>query len=226
MIELKKSNINPSARVALSIHCAAMMCNTDFDPKETIKLSALKEKEYARQKELFEKLLDIDKKWTLNKMCAQFEMNDALKNDANRLLNEYVKKNPLLNETNNTSFLAMAIYQSFRIRKMKCNTVKPKLIQLSKMSGKMWKALEEQWTNWIDTNTPLANIEKRNDDVENPIDTREYETNETGVKESNKKILSFFSVFQMIWIHQIKMALIATHLKSMKRFRTRNGIKK
>lgn len=173
LIELKKSSITSTARVALSIHCAAILCSTDFDPKETSRLSGLKEKEYARQKEFFEKLLDLDKKWTLDKMCAQFEMNDTLKNDAKRLLNEYIKKKPLLNETNNASFLAMAIYQSFRIRKLKCTSIKPKLLQLSKLSGKAWKTLEEEWTNWIEKDSPLANIGKCNDNVQNSLDTRE-----------------------------------------------------
>lgn len=171
LIELRKATINPTVKIALSIHCAAILCGTEFDPKDVVKSSGLNEKAYTKQKELFEKLLDLDKKWTLDEMCSKFDMNDALKTDASRLLTEYKKKKPLLNETDNASFLSMAIYQSFKFRKMKTNKIKVKLMEFSRLSNRTWKALEEEWTNWIEKDTPLANHGKRNDKVKNAFDT-------------------------------------------------------
>lgn len=152
---------NDSIKVVLAINLAANLCNTEFDRSMALKLSNVKEKEYTRQKEFFEKLLDLTKKWTLDEICAKLEINEVVKNDADRLLRAYRKSKPLVDDTDNASFLAMALYQSHKLRKIKNPTVKHKLIELSKIKGKTWKNFEEEWDGWIADSSPLADQKKR-----------------------------------------------------------------
>lgn len=196
LIELRKATINPTVKIYLSIHCAATLCGTEFDPNDVIKSSGLNEKAYTKQKELFEKLLDLDKKWTLDEMCSKFEMNDALKNDASQLLKEYKRKRPLLNEIDNASYLAMAIYQSFKFRKMKTTGIKAKLVQFSRLSNKTWKALEEEWINWIEKDSPLANQAKHNGKHdENALDTNGEQNSRTKHMEQIRITVYTFDIF-------------------------------
>lgn len=164
-----KSN-NASLQVVLAIHFAANLCNTEFDKSKALQLSGVKAKEYTKQKELFEKLLDLDKKLTLDEICAKLEINDLLKNDADRLLKAYQKKNPHMKEMDNASFLTMALYQSHKLRKMKNTGVKQKLMDLSRIKGKVWKNFEEEWDNWITECSPLADQKKHKGNGDDPME--------------------------------------------------------
>lgn len=154
---MKKFTFNDTVKIIISIDCATTLCNTEFKPVEAIAITGIKKKEYARQKELIEKLLNLGKKFTLDEICAQLEINDATKNDAYWLLNEHKKRNTLLNDIDNTQYLTMAIYQSCKMRNFKSNSIKMKLMQYSRLNGKKWKLLEEDWDNLIKGNSSLSN---------------------------------------------------------------------
>lgn len=136
----------------MSIDCAANSCGNEFDHDQAIKLSGLKKREYNRQKELFEKLLDLTKELSLPEICAQLELNDAIKICANRLLTEYKKRNILLNDVNiqQQMLSSMAIYQSCKLKKFKGSNIKAKLMHLSKLNVNSWKQLENEWNEWIE----------------------------------------------------------------------------
>lgn len=152
LISMKKCTINENAKIIISIDCAANLINSEFQTDEAIKLSGLKKKEYGRQKELIEKLLDLGKKLTLDEICAQLELSDSIKTDAAQLLKEYKKTKFLSEDINDAQYLSMAIYQSCHIRKYKTSNIKSKLIQLSRLSTKTWKGLENEWVRWIEAN--------------------------------------------------------------------------
>lgn len=153
LISMKKCTINENAKIIISIDCAAnLLSNSEFQTDEAIKLSGLKKKEYDRQKELIEKLLDLGKKLTLDEICAQLELSDSIKTNAAQLLKEYKKTKFLSEDINDAQYLTMAIYQSCHIRKYKTSNIKSKLIQLSRLSAKTWKSLENEWFCWIEAN--------------------------------------------------------------------------
>lgn len=153
LISMKNCTCNETAKMIICIHCAASLCNSEFNMDDAVRLSGLKKKEYVRQKELIEKLLEVGKKLTFDEICAQLEINDLIKKDAVELLKMYNKTKFLTDGINNAQYLAMAIYKSYEIRKYKTNNIKTKLIHLSRLSTKVWKSLENEWTSWIE-NTP------------------------------------------------------------------------
>lgn len=147
---------NQTAKLILCIECASIECGTDLDHHQAVKLSALSATEYNRQKDLMEKLLNLGKKLTLDEICAQLEINDRLKTDARQLFTAYTAKTSFYDDTNSAPILAMAIYQSLKLRKTKNLTAfKAKLSQIGKLKPKLWKQLEDEWDNWIEKCTPL-----------------------------------------------------------------------
>lgn len=161
LINLKLSSTitNQTAKWILSIDCASIVCGTDLDHRQAVKLSGLKESDYNRQKDLVEKVLNLRKQLTLDEICAQLEINERSKNDARQLFNEYVSKNSFYDDTNSAPILVMAIHQSLKLRKMKnSSAIKSKLMQLSKLKSKEWKQLEEEWDNWIEKFKPLKAV--------------------------------------------------------------------
>lgn len=159
LINLKLSSTitNQTAKLILCIECASIVCGTDLDHRQAVKLSNLKEIDYNRQKDLIEKLLNLCKKLTLDEICAQLEINDRLKNDARQLFDEYIGKNSFYDDTNSAPILVMAIYQSLKLRSVKISTaIKAKLMQIGKLKPKSWKQLEVEWDNWIEKCKPLT----------------------------------------------------------------------
>lgn len=147
----KACTIKETAKIIICINCAAISCNADFDRGQAISLSGLKEKEYIRQKELFESLLDLSKKISMDEICAQLGISDVLKNDAAQLFNEYKKRNAFLSDVENPCFATMAVYQSCKLKGKKDASVhRSKLMQLSKLNNKAWKHLEDEWNKWIE----------------------------------------------------------------------------
>lgn len=164
LINLKQSALNETVKIIISIDCAANSCGNEFDHDQAIKLSGLKKKEYNRQKELFEKLLDLTKELSLPEICAQLELNDAIKICANRLLTEYKKRNTLLNDVNmqQQMLASMAIFQSCKLKKFKGSNIKAKLMHLSKLNSHSWKQLENEWNEWIEKYPPQTDQLKVN----------------------------------------------------------------
>lgn len=157
LINLKPSSktLKENAKILICIECASILCGTDLDHQDAVNLSVLSKNEYNRQKDMIEKLLNLNKKLTLDEICAQLEINDRLKNDARQLLDAYTAKNSYYCDIDSAQ--AMAIYQSLKLRKVKNTAAKVKLMQLSKLTKtKLWKQLEEQWDNWIEKCTPLT----------------------------------------------------------------------
>lgn len=162
LINLKQSAWNETLKIVMSINCAADECGTDFDHESAMKRCNLRKKEYNKQKELFEKLLNLSRGLSLSEICAQFELNDAMKNTAAQLLNEYKKRQTLLSDINSQQALSsMAIYQSCKLKKFKgLTSIKTKLIQLSKLNPNSWKQLETEWNSWIEKSSPLSEQKK------------------------------------------------------------------
>lgn len=188
---MKKCVKNETVKVILSIDCAATTCNSEIDIDDAIKFSGMKRKEYIGQKELVEKLCDLGKKLTLDEICAQLELNDLIKMDAAHLLQQYAKTKLLSDEITNAQYLAMAIYQSCQKRKYKTSNIKSKLIQISRLSTKMWKYMEQEWTNWIEENPSLhKNLKTSNE-----------QTEEKGKTNNIKSLLVCFLIF--VWHFQV-----------------------
>lgn len=158
---MKKCLISEVAKTVISIDCAAALCNSEFHTDDALKLSALKKKEYSKQKELIETLLGLSKKLSLDEICAKLEISDSIKADAAHLLNEYKKHKFLSDEINNAQYLTMAIYQSCQIKNYKTNNIKSKLIQMSRLGIKVWKNLEIEWASWIEENPSVLKPVKR-----------------------------------------------------------------
>lgn len=158
LLDLKASKAitNQTAKLVLCIEWASIDCGTDLDHRQAVSLSGLSENDYNRQKGLIDKLLNLSKQLTIDEICAQLEINDRLKSDAHQLYNAYQAKQTYYEgDTNSAPILAMAIYQSLKLRKTKnLAATKAKLVQLSK-NRKLWKQLEDEWDKWIEKCAPL-----------------------------------------------------------------------
>lgn len=191
LIDMKvKSITNQAAKCVLSIECASILCGTDLDHQQAVKLSGLKPAEYKRQKDLTEKLLNLNKTLTLDEICAQLEISDRMKNDARILFNEYKAKGSFFDESNSTPILAMAIYQSVKQRKDKqVSATKASLLQFSKMKSKAWKQMEDEWDNWIEKCKPLEKAAA--------ADSHKLQTDNNGSKGKLNKMQIPISNFQL-----------------------------
>lgn len=161
MIKLKDFKADDTTKIILSIDCASKLCATGIDYDEAIKFSGVKKKEYGRQKQLFEKLLELTKKLQVNKICAQLELNDVVKTDAVTLLSEYSKRKNFTDDIDSAHCITMAIFQAWKQRKLKGGNPKAKLIELSHLSSSAWKTFESDWNKWIEQDAPLARIAKK-----------------------------------------------------------------
>lgn len=157
LVKLKSTSTiaKETAKIVLCIEWASILCGTNLDHDQAVKLSGLNKTDYKRQKDLIDKLLSLSKKLTLDEICAQLEINDRLKNDARQLFNQYIANESHCGDANSTSILAMAIYQSLKLRKMKNSQAKASLLHISKLNPKAWKQLEEHWDTWIEKFSPL-----------------------------------------------------------------------
>lgn len=162
-LKLIQNRLSDTAKMVLCIDCAATSLNIEFSSDEAIKLAALSKLQYVKNKENYENQLGLRQKLTLNGICAQLEMNDAIRKGADQLLKDYKKKHSYVQDVfENPQYLAMAIYQSCKLRKFKKSNVKPALIQLSRLNKKMWKELEDQWTEWMKITSSTKSEEKEN----------------------------------------------------------------
>lgn len=149
-------NINDVAKVVFSIECASNLCGTEFNyPEVAFQLAGLKKTEYQRQKNVFEKLLNLNKSLKLKDICLQLELNDAIKTNAQCLLDAYKKHPTFTDDINSAHCITMAIYQSCKLKKIKMSKLKTKLIALSNLNVAKWKRIEEQWHKWITAEDPL-----------------------------------------------------------------------
>lgn len=148
--------------MVLCLDCASTLCASAFDLTEAIKLSGVKKNEYSRKKQLFEKLLSLDKEIDLNKICAQLELNDVIKSDAAALLTKYSKRTDFKDDIKSAHCVAMAIYQVWNYRKLKGSGVKQRLVALSKLNTTKWKEFEADWAKWIEEESPLNRNVKAN----------------------------------------------------------------
>lgn len=172
LIKLKQYAANENVKMVMSIDCAATLCGSDFDHDQALKLSGIRKSEYAKKKQLFESLLDLAKKVNLNEICAQLELNDLVKSDAKQLLVEYKKRPTFKDDISSAHCIAMAIYQSGKLRKVKLSKIKSKLITISKLDTGRWKKFEEEWDSWISQDSPLSQASKpKKTSADSPDDT-------------------------------------------------------
>lgn len=153
----------------LCIDCASTLCACGIDSTEALKLSGLQKTEYNRKKQLFEKLLSLNKRINLNEICAQLELNEAMKSDVTALLIKYSMKKDFKDDINSAHCIAMAIYQVWNHRKQKSSGVKQRLIALSKLNKTKWKEFESEWAKWIEKESPLNRNVKANAKPEQSI---------------------------------------------------------
>lgn len=143
------------AKVIFCIDSASMLCGTEFNhPEDAIRLSGLKPKDYAKKKQLFEKLLGLTKQVKVSDVCIQLEMPEGVQNVAEKLLDSYGLGAGFSDDIRTPQNVAMAVYQCCKHRNLKIK-VKSKLIAISNIEPGQWKRLEEQWDKWIETAQPF-----------------------------------------------------------------------
>lgn len=153
---------NEQVKIIFSIDCAAALHGIQCDIDVLLKYSGLKRNDYSNKRQKFEQSLCLAKKITLSEICAMLELNEIIQLDAEYLLGEY-KRKLYLNDTDSLPlFMAMAVYQTCKVRNTKVS--KTKLCSLKGMEAakSSWKKLEDEWTQWMDKETPLANRNKLN----------------------------------------------------------------
>lgn len=183
-------NFRDASDAAKTIFClesASMLCGTEFEHMDdAIKLSGLNRKEYSRKKQLFDKLLDLSKKIHVIDVCIQLELPENIQNDAKRLLDQYKITSNFGDDVESAHYIAMAIYQCCKRRKMK--KFKTKLITLSKLEPNKWKRLEERWDKWIETCQPFktenASQTKQCDDITKQAPSTEDKDNSTDANDT------------------------------------------
>lgn len=132
-----------------------MLCGTAFDhPDDAIRYSGLNKKEYARQKNTFDKLLGMNRQLKLKDICLQLELPQSIQTNAQRLLNAYEMSAKFKDDIQSAHCLTMAVYQCCKQQKIK-SKVKNKLVALSNLDGGQWKQLEDQWDKWIASAEPF-----------------------------------------------------------------------
>lgn len=148
---------NDQVKIVLSIDCAAALNGIQCDLDMLLKLAGLKRNDYGNKRQQFEQFLKLAKKLTLTELCAMLELSDTVRLDAEYLLSEY-KRKAFLNDADSVALLmAMAVYQACKFRGFKVS--KTKLCSLKGMESAKahWKKLEEEWTQWMQQDAPLAN---------------------------------------------------------------------
>lgn len=157
LIALKNlRDVNEMAKVIFCIDSASMLCGTAFDhPEVAIRLSGLKPKDYAKKKQMFDKLLGLTKQIKVSDVCVQLEMPEGVQSLAEKLLDTYRLGGGFSDDIESPQNVAMAVYQCCKHRNLKVK-VKSKLIAISNIEPAKWKRLEEQWDKWIETAQPFS----------------------------------------------------------------------
>lgn len=153
---MKTFTANDIAKKVLSIVYAANMLGSYCDLEAAVKLSTLGHKEYSRQKQVFEKLLNLQKILNVGDLCIQLELSSQIKEAALKLLDAYKPKLRVQEDISKPEYITMAIYQTCKYMKLKGTKVRPKLLASSRLNNTQWKQLDETWDKWIETEKPLA----------------------------------------------------------------------
>lgn len=148
---------NDQVKIVLSIDCAAALNGIQCDLDSLLKLAGLKRNDYSNKRQRFEQFLNLAKKITLQEVCAMLELNDTIRLDAEYLLGEY-KRKAFLNDADSVAlFMAMAVYQTCKYRGIKVSKTKLCALKGMESAKSSWKKVEDEWTQWMQQETPLAN---------------------------------------------------------------------
>lgn len=155
LLELRSTNVSSSineyAKIVLCIDLAAQFLGILVDQVNSLKLSGLRKTQYANNKRMFEKLLDLNKEIGVNEVCTKLGVNELAKK-ANELLELY--KSTIENETididiTHPQYPSMAVYQASKLNKKRMS--KPKIMAISHLRPSQWTQLELRWDKMIAT---------------------------------------------------------------------------
>lgn len=118
-------------------------------------LSGLRKTEYQRQKQNFEKLLNLTKQLEIGEICSKYELPDTIRALAVEILKKYEKYARSVDDARTSQSIAMAVYQSCKIKRRKMGKIKNYLISVSNLDNAKWKKLEEQWDKWMQNEKEL-----------------------------------------------------------------------
>lgn len=165
--------ITQTALACFCLESASTLCGTAFDHRDdAIKYSGLNNKDYNRQKNRFDAMLNLKRQLQLKDICLQLELPQTIQLNAQRLLNAYEMSEKFKDDIRSAHCLTMAVYQCCKRQKIK--SVKSKLSALSSLDSGQWKRFEKEWDEWMvsaepfkEKLLPISNgeLERHTDDV-------------------------------------------------------------
>ncbi|XP_068625139.1 origin recognition complex subunit 6 [Battus philenor] len=143
------SNITDTSKVIICLDLASNACGVDLDLKMAIKYSGLKQPTYINTKKIIENLLELGgEKITISSLCLNLQCN--VQGLAEEILEEYRNNAKMEIDLNLPQYVAMAVFQAARIKKVKIS--KSKLIEKSRIKPAQWAKLDAEWTKFVDEN--------------------------------------------------------------------------
>lgn len=144
------SNIQENSKIVFCLQSASNLMGTPFEHSDVAhSLSGLKKTEYQRQRQNFEKLLNLTKQLEVSDICSKYELPDTIRTLAVQILKKYEKYAQNKDDVRASQSIAMAVFQSCKIKKKKLSKIKSSLIATSTLDNAKWKRLEEQWDKWM-----------------------------------------------------------------------------
>lgn len=155
LLDLRSTNVNTAineyAKIVLCIDLAATFLGIPIDQENALKLSGLRKSQYANNKRMFEKLLDLNKQIGISEICTKLGINELAKK-ATELLELY--KSIVENEANDIDithpqYPSMAVYQASKLGQKRMS--KQKIMAISHLRPSQWTLLEQRWDKFVAT---------------------------------------------------------------------------
>ncbi|XP_070501102.1 origin recognition complex subunit 6 [Chironomus tepperi] len=197
LIKAKSSEIlkhmNENAKVILCLDISCELLNYPFaETSLAIQQSCLKKSIYNKNKKILQKVLDLNKKLTIDEVIRKLSITHTnnVEKLAKEIFKDYMKQQTYEDQDINPAVFVMSVYFACKYENVK--VLKKNVLNLSNLTHSQWGTMEKSWEKWTSSFNKKAkgstkkeseavkeNVPESIEDVQEPVHTRRHEAEET-----------------------------------------------
>lgn len=207
LIKAKSSEIlkhmNDSAKIILCLDISCELLNHPFaETSLAINQSCLKKTVYSKNKKILQKVLDLNKKLTIDEVIRKLSISHTnnVEKLAKEIFKDYMKQQTYEDQDINPAVFVMSVYFAAKYENVKL--LKKNVLNLSNLTHSQWGTMEKSWEKWTssfnkktkggtkkEVEAVKENVPESNDDVQEVVKVKKTESTEETYDEWAKRIL-------------------------------------
>lgn len=207
LIKVKSSEIlkhlNENAKVILCLDISCELLSWPFaETSLAIQQSCLKKSIYSKNKKILQKVLDLNKKLTIDEVIRKLGITHT--NNVEKLAKEifkyYMKQQTYEDQDINPAVFVMSVYFACKYENVK--VLKKNVLNLSNLTHSQWGIMEKSWEKWTssfnkkskgsskkESEAVKENVPECIEEVQETVKSKRTETTEETYEEWAKRIL-------------------------------------